>query len=69
MAHVEEKLEEIGENGGYWWHKPYEVKCSHPQPKPGDVCPCCSAGHLAFDGLFILSCDHCHHVADSGGFT
>lgn len=69
MKQTENKAVELGENGRYWWRKKGEVKCSHPQPKPGDLCPHCAKGRLVFDGLFILACDHCQHVADSGGFT
>ncbi|MAT97348.1 MAG: hypothetical protein CL608_09420 [Anaerolineaceae bacterium] len=60
---------ESGGDGRYWWRKKGEAKCSRPQPKPGDNCPNCHNGKLVFDGLFILTCDCCQHVADSGGFT
>jgi len=64
---VAEKKNE--QSGRYWWHQKGESKCSQPQPKPGDICPSCHEGKLEFDGLFILTCERCLHIADSGGFT
>lgn len=61
--------EKNGGNGRYWWRQQGEAKCNQPQPKPGDLCPNCHKGKLAFDGLFILVCGECQHIADSGGFT
>ena len=61
--------EQSGGNGRYWWRQKGETKCSQPQPKPGDFCPNCHKGRLTFDGLFVLTCDLCQHIADSGGFT
>ncbi|WP_420642921.1 hypothetical protein [Candidatus Leptofilum sp.] len=69
MSQVREKIEESNANGRYWWRKSGEERCAQPQPKPGDVCTHCGEGTLAFDGLFILACDQCQHIADSGGFT
>lgn len=56
-------------NGRFWWHDPDKPVCKKPQPKPGDVCPSCGAGTLAFDGLFMLVCRRCQQIADSGAFT
>jgi hypothetical protein len=58
-----------GGNGRFWWRKPGEVICKQPQLKPGDTCPNCGQGQLAFDGLFMLVCCRCQRVADSGAFT
>ncbi|MCB8928421.1 MAG: hypothetical protein H6652_22690 [Ardenticatenaceae bacterium] len=69
MSQTAKKDEASGGNGRYWWRKPDEAKCTHPQPKPGDICTHCGEGKLAFDGLFILACDRCQQIADSGGFT
>jgi len=63
-------LEKENEGSGrFWWHQTGEAKCNQPQPKPGDTCSNCHEGRLTFDGLFILMCDRCQHIADSGGFT
>lgn len=69
MSQTAKKDEESGGNGRFWWRKPDEAKCTHPQPKPGDICAHCGEGQLTFDGLFILACDRCQQIADSGGFT
>jgi uncharacterized protein (DUF983 family) len=52
----------------FWWRK-QETACTAPTPKPGDCCPSCGEGKLAYDGLFVLICSHCGEVAESGGFT
>ena len=69
MKKVKKRGGEGEANGRFWWRKPGEAKCSQAQPKPGDVCTHCGQGTLAFDGLFILACDRCQQIADSGGFT
>ncbi|MBE2222727.1 MAG: hypothetical protein IAF02_14375 [Anaerolineae bacterium] len=52
----------------YWWRKK-EVACTASAPKPGDRCPTCDEGKLAYDGLFVLACSHCGKAAESGAFT
>lgn len=58
----------------HWW-QPSKSKesgkkeaCSVPL-KPGCTCPVCNEGRLAYDGLFILTCPACGHVAEHGVFT
>ncbi len=43
--------------------------CLLTSPKPGDDCPTCNQGKLVYDGLFILTCDRCGYVAESGCFS
>lgn len=43
--------------------------CATRTPKPGDDCLICHQGTLAYDGLFVLSCDQCGQVAESGCFS
>ena len=69
MALEKTKSKEKEENGRFWWHNPEKPTCKAPQPKPGDSCPSCGAGTLAFDGLFMLVCSRCQQIADSGAFT
>jgi hypothetical protein len=38
-------------------------------PRPGQKCPRCGRGTLAYDGLLQLSSPVCGHVAEIGGFT
>jgi ribosomal protein L37AE/L43A len=54
----------------YWWRGDGQVKsdCA-AAPRAGDRCPVCEAAELAYDGLFILSCPACGHVAANGAFT
>ncbi|MBK7177700.1 MAG: hypothetical protein IPH82_11030 [Chloroflexi bacterium] len=52
-----------------WWRKPDALPCQSRPPKPGDVCPTCGNGRLAYDGLFILACSACGEAAESGAFT
>ena len=51
----------------YWWKREdsEEESCRIP-PRPGQTCPECGEGTLAYDGLFILVCDLCGYVAESG---
>lgn len=51
----------------YWWKsdEPEQAQCRIP-PRPGHTCPECGEGTLAYDGLFILTCDRCGYVAESG---
>lgn len=56
-------------NGRFWWRSKQKKGCQRPQLKPGDPCPHCPEGTLAFNGLFMLVCDRCQKTADSGGFT
>jgi hypothetical protein len=63
------ETKEKGSNGRFWWRNPDKPDCKKPQPKPGDICPSCGEGKLAFDGLFMLVCRRCQHIADSGAFT
>ena len=51
----------------YWWksEKPEQEQCRIP-PRPGHTCPECGEGTLAYDGLFILTCDRCAYVAEGG---
>ncbi|MEZ4643756.1 MAG: hypothetical protein R3E31_13670 [Chloroflexota bacterium] len=43
--------------------------CLLTTPKPGDTCPTCNQGKLAYDGLFILTCEQCGYIAESGCFS
>ncbi len=43
--------------------------CLLTPPKPGDLCPFCQKGSLAYDGLFLLTCSKCKKVAEGGCFT
>lgn len=51
----------------YWWRQ--RPPCQAPTPKPGDPCPACGAGKLAYDGQFVLACPACGQAAESGTFT
>jgi len=54
----------------YWWKKDgAEQQSCELQPRPGHTCPICGKGVLAYDGLFVLVCDHCGYVAESGAFS
>lgn len=69
MDESEKEKEVRGGNGRFWWREKGEPVCKQPQLKPGDICPNCHEGKLAFDGLFMLVCSRCQHIADSGAFT
>lgn len=43
--------------------------CLLTPPKPDEQCPNCQQGTLAYDGLFLLTCNTCHKVAEGGCFT
>ncbi|MCA9970692.1 MAG: hypothetical protein KC425_10780 [Anaerolineales bacterium] len=68
-----------GENGKYWWQQAAATAavaetavsdvCLLRPPRPGDACPFCAEGALAYDGLFVLSCRRCGKAAESGCFT
>jgi hypothetical protein len=51
----------------FWWQKDAADSdvCLLP-PRPGQTCPECGEGALAYDTLFVLTCPHCHYVAESG---
>jgi hypothetical protein len=51
----------------YWWRQ--RPPCQAATPKPGDPCPSCGAGKLAYDSLFLLTCLTCGQCAESGAFT
>ena len=54
----------------YWWQpNGVEAAVCSSMPKSGDDCPMCRKGKLAYDGLFLLTCLNCDHIAESGGFT
>ncbi|PID85257.1 MAG: hypothetical protein CSB13_08955 [Chloroflexi bacterium] len=52
----------------YWWRKKKRT-CHNPTPKPGEPCPNCTEGILAYDGLFVLTCARCGKAAENGAFT
>ncbi|MCB9418341.1 MAG: hypothetical protein H6667_00935 [Ardenticatenaceae bacterium] len=52
----------------YWWRQK-SSRCNAPAPKPGDLCPNCGQGVLDYDSLFLLTCNQCGQVAESGAFT
>jgi hypothetical protein len=52
-----------------WWRSKGPASCTAPLPKPGDRCPTCHSGTLAYDGLFVLCCSYCGKAAESGAFT
>jgi len=54
----------------YWWQQdgPAAESCS-AAPEPGQTCPICRQGRLAYDSLFILTCKACGYVAEGGAFT
>ncbi|HIP70224.1 MAG TPA: hypothetical protein EYH05_02370 [Anaerolineae bacterium] len=53
-----------------WWRTEESAKavCQIPV-KPGQICPNCGEGILAYDGLFLLTCPACGYVAEGGVFT
>jgi ribosomal protein L37AE/L43A len=54
----------------FWWRAEKQEKneCAVAH-KPGDKCPACGQGELAYDGLFLLACTACGAVAEGGAFT
>ena len=54
----------------YWWREEEASKriCA-VRYQPGQACPQCLMGVLAYDGLFMLTCPICGHIAESGAFT
>jgi hypothetical protein len=52
----------------YWWQQKSDG-CNAPDLKPGDECPACKKGILYYDSLFLLTCNQCGQVAESGAFT
>ena len=54
----------------YWWHAEdaSERTCAL-RYTPGQRCPNCHKGSLAYDGLFMLTCSACGYVAESGAFS
>jgi len=67
--HAQNAAESQSPKPTYWWRKPDALPCQASAPKPGDVCPACGQGRLAYDGLFILTCSVCGEAAESGAFT
>jgi hypothetical protein len=60
-----------GSESEFWWKQPNGAKtepCA-AVPRPGELCPECGEACLAYDGLFVLTCPHCHYVAESGVFS
>ena len=54
----------------YWWRGNRKTKdVCEVGNRPGHVCPQCGEGILAYDGLFMLTCPACGHIAESGAFT
>ncbi|MCA9921937.1 MAG: hypothetical protein KC419_19700 [Anaerolineales bacterium] len=53
----------------HWWQQTGVSTCTAPQPRPGDKCPACENGILAYDGLFVLTCSNCGKAAEAGAFT
>jgi hypothetical protein len=55
----------------FWWKR--DDKADKPacaaQPRAGDLCPVCGKASLDYNGLFVLTCPRCHHVAESGVFS
>lgn len=54
----------------YWWRGDEASKqtCAI-RYNPGQRCPDCQKGTLAYDGLFLLTCSNCGYVAESGAFS
>ncbi|MDT8307448.1 MAG: hypothetical protein RRC07_16065 [Anaerolineae bacterium] len=58
-------------SNNFWWKRldtGVDEPCS-AAPKPGDLCPECGEAELDYDGLFVLICPACYHVAESGVFS
>jgi hypothetical protein len=55
----------------FWWKQSNgaNTESCAEIPRPGELCPACGEARLAYDGLFVLTCPHCHHVAESGVFS
>jgi uncharacterized protein (DUF983 family) len=54
----------------YWWReKEASANTCTIRHQPGQKCPSCAEGKLAYDGLFILTCSACGYIAESGAFT
>ncbi len=54
----------------YWWRETAVAPtCNTALPKPGEPCPHCGKGILAYDSLFLLTCSTCGKVAEGGAFT
>lgn len=65
MEAVKEKTEPR-----FWWRANGKAKTSCAvRLQPGDTCPQCAEGALEYDGLFLLTCTSCGHVAEGGAFT
>lgn len=55
-------------DGGYWWKETEDAEktvCAI-RSRPGQLCPECGQGTLAYNGLFVLTCPQCAYVAESG---
>lgn len=35
---------------------------AHKEIRVGDICPHCRRGHLGYNGLLNLECDHCRYT-------
>ena len=54
----------------YWWRDEGELgRACAVHYRPGQPCPQCRKGVLAYDGLFMLTCRACGYIAESGAFT
>ena len=53
----------------FWWKSTDQNACDTKSPKPGDLCTECEEGLLAYDGLFVLTCEKCGKAAEAGAFT
>ena len=63
----DEGRHEGGEEKEYWWKREEnEPESCRIKPRPGHTCPSCGQGVLAYDGLFVLTCDRCGYVAECG---
>ena len=58
------------EPAGYWWKQDKaeaeEGEVCALRPRPGQRCPECGQGTLAYNGLFLLTCPQCNYVAEGG---
>jgi len=53
----------------YWWRGHDTSPGSCLRKKPGEPCTRCGKGVLIYDGLFLLTCQTCGFVAESGVFS
>ena len=70
VACIKTNMKEKGKQKTYWWRKNGQEKISCQRMlQPGETCPQCQNGRLAYNGLFMLTCTSCGHIAESGAFT